>query len=331
MTSTTVDIAAALRRAAVRATRAPSVHNTQPWRFVLRDGWLEIRADPSRRLLVLDPAGRQLLVSCGCAVFNARVALAADGMPVRVERYPDVGRLDLVAKLTAVAPGTSGSVDGAIAHLDPAIDVRQSNRRRFDDDQVPDDVVARLIAAARAEGAHLFAVTRPDHRRAVAGLSQQADEIENATPGYRAELRRWTTDDPNRVDGVPAFAVPRMAGRSVDEVPIRDFDSRGSGGLPAETRSSAEQRLFLLGTNSDNPGAWIAAGEALERVLLEAAHHGYTASLFTQVIEVPRTRALLRAELGLAGYPHVLLRVGRALRTPATRRRRLVEVIVDDA
>ena len=55
-----------LRRAAVRATLAPSVHNTQPWRLHIRDGRLDVFVDQSRRLRVLDPVGRQLLISCGC-------------------------------------------------------------------------------------------------------------------------------------------------------------------------------------------------------------------------------------------------------------------------
>ncbi len=327
MTTFDSETATVIRRGAVRATRAPSVHNTQPWRFIRRSGTLEIRADWDRQLRVLDPTGRQLLLSCGCAIFNARVAFAAAGMPVVVDRFPDELRPDLVARIT---PSTaSDCADPAIAHLDAAIDVRQANRRRFEDDVVPLDVIDALVAAARAEGAELFAIRRSEHRAATARLSQQADRLENSQPAYRAELRRWTTDDPRRVDGVPAAAVPHVDGTDQDDVPIRDFDSRGTGQLPGQTRSSSEQCLLLLGTNADNPGAWARAGEALERVWLEIAHRGFTASPFTQVIEIPSTRELLRAELGISMNPHVLLRVGRAPATSPTRRRRLVDMLVD--
>lgn len=321
------DIAAALRRAAVRATRAPSVHNTQPWHLVLRQGRLEVHADWTRRLRTLDPTGRQLLISCGCAVFNARVAMAAVGLASRVERYPDPGREDLVA----IVQATPGPGDQALADLDSSIDTRQSNRRSFENEQVSDHVVTSLVSAAREEGAELFVVSREAHRRAVARLAQHADRIQNAQPAYRAELRRWTTDDPLRVDGVPSFAVPRIGEASGDEVPMRDFDTYGTGELAARTESIARQCLLLLGTNADNPGAWIPAGEALERVLLEVSQHGYTASMFTQIVEVPSTRALLRAELGIGMYPHVLIRVCRSAPTAPTRRRRLVDVITDDA
>jgi hypothetical protein len=75
---------------------------------------------------------------------------------------------------------------------------------------------------------------------------------------------------------------------------------------------------------------WLRAGEALERVFLEITRHGFTASPLTQVTEVPSTRAQLRRELGLVTYPHVLLRIGRAAITPASPRRRLVDVLVED-
>jgi hypothetical protein len=323
-TATDTDLARALRRAAIRATRAPSVHNTQPWRFVVRDGGLDILADWGRRLTVLDPRGRQLLMSCGCAVFNARVALAAAGLGITVERFADPIRPDVVAR---IVPSGSWPPDPVLARLEPAIDTRQTNRRRFADEPVSDDVIAVLRDAAHAEGSELFHVAGDEHRAALATLSQLADTIENADPAYRAELRRWTSDDPRRLDGVPAFAVAHVTGRAHDDIPLRDFDTRGMGWLPENTESSTRQCLVLLGTNADNPAAWEQCGEALERVLLEISRLGFTSSPVTQVIEVPRTHAELREALQLRMHPHILIRIGKAPLTTPTRRRRLVEVM----
>jgi nitroreductase len=319
----------ALRRAAVRATLAPSVHNTQPWQFRLRSDALEIHADRSRRLSVLDPTGRQLIISCGCALFNARASLAADAAPITLRRFPVEERSDLLATLSYGEGASTESED--IARLEPMIQLRQTNRRRFSDDEVPDEVLDELEAAATAEGAQLVVVRDPDQRAAVASLSQHADQIENLNPAYRAELRAWTSNDPDRRDGVPSNAVPHVDGTSGDEVPIRDFDSSGQGYLPPETRSTRNQCLVLLCTDGDTPANWLRAGEALERILLEVTRHGYAASPLTQITEVPSARAQLRTELRLQGYPHVLLRIGRAPITPGSRRRRLVDVIVEEA
>ncbi len=328
MTSVTdADLAAALRRTVVAATRAPSVHNTQPWRLVLRPSSVDVVADWRRQLLVLDRRGRQLLISCGCAVLNARVALAAAGLAVSIDRFPDGAHPDVVARLEVRA---GADVDERLGHLEPSIAERRTNRRRFDETApVPQDVVDLLVLAARAEGADLVPVTRPDDRRTLARLSQLADRVENTDPAYRAELRAWTTDDLRRPDGVPAFAVPHVNGLAEDDLPMRDFDTRGIGWLPSHTHSSMNQCLLLLGTTSDSSAAWARAGEALERVLLELTALGYAASPLTQVIEVPQTHAELVQELRLGMHPHLLLRVGRAPATPVTRRRRLVDVLDD--
>ncbi|HEY7010975.1 MAG TPA: hypothetical protein VH395_18630, partial [Jatrophihabitantaceae bacterium] len=235
---TSAAVAKAVRLAAVRATRAPSVHNTQPWRLVIRTTSLEIHADPSRRLQVLDPRGRQMLISIGCAVFNARVSLAAAGVGAELQWQPDPSRPDFVARLSA-----SSEPDLRVAHLESAIEIRQTNRRSFSDESVPAALVHRLISAAAAEGAQLFPIVRPEHRVATARLSQLADRYENADPAYRAELRMWTTDDPRRADGVPAFAVPHVDGTGEDDIPLRDFDTRGMGWLPADSHSSRDQCL----------------------------------------------------------------------------------------
>ena len=326
MVSVSTGRATILRRAAVRATLAPSVHNTQPWRLHLREGQLDVWVDRTRQLTVLDPTSRQMIISVGCAIMNARVSAAGDGIGLDVRRFPDQTRPDLLASLVA----TPGPVDSELAVLDHVIELRQTNRRQFADDDVPTEVIGALEHAAEAEGASLFVIRDPDQRVAVATLSQHADDIENLNPAYRAELRAWTTDDPGRRDGVPGLAVPHVDGSAQDEIPIRDFDMRGTGGLPPTTRSSKDQCLVLLCTNGDKATDWLRAGEALERILLEITRHGFSASPLTQVTEVPSARAQLRAQLGLAGYPHVLVRIGRAPVTPASRRRRLVDVLVEE-
>ncbi|MDQ6850982.1 MAG: nitroreductase family protein [Actinomycetota bacterium] len=327
MTSVTdVKTTRALRRAAIGATRAPSVHNTQPWRLVLRRDGLEIRADRTRQLRVLDPRRRQLMISCGCALFNARVALAAAGFDAVVERFPDALRSDLVARLTIPAAVEDWV---QIGDLEPAIELRRTNRRHFEDEPVPPVVIHDLVSAAAAEGAELVQIKGAKQRLTTARLSQQADRIENADPAYRAELRAWTSDDPRRFDGVWSATAPYVGigADAHDSLPIRKFDTRSMGWLPADPESGGTETLLLLGTLADGPAAWLRAGEALEHVWLELTRLGYAASPLTQVIEVAETHWQLRTELQLAMHPNVLLRVGRAPETVKSRRRRITETI----
>lgn len=320
---------AALRRAVVRATRAPSVHNTQPWTFRLRHDVLSIDADRSRQLHALDPGARQLMISCGCALLNVRVSLAASEFSVAVDRFPDPARRDLVARVVPTDRGAA-AVD-ALAAFDPIIDRRRTNRRRFTDEEVPADVLDGLVSIALAHGVELFVVDRKEHREVAVRLSRRADAIENADPAYRAEVRAWTGVDPSRADGVPPLAVPNVDGTEQDELWLRDFDALGTGCLPFRTSASPSQCLVVLGTAEDRPIDWLRTGEALEHILLAITEHGFVAGPLTQAVEVPLTRKSLQYELGLAMYPHLLLRIGRAPLTPASRRRRLVDVLVEDA
>jgi hypothetical protein len=317
---------AALRAAAHQAVLAPSVHNTQPWRFVLESSGLAIYADASRQLTVLDPTGRQLHLSVGCALLNARVSLAAAGYGSRVARLPDADRPSLVARIDL---DDTVPIDPALAALSHVIDLRQSNRRRFATDAVPPELVETLVSAATAEGAVLHPVVEPDDRQALARISQKADKLQITNPAYRAELRAWTTNDPARRDGVRAAAVPHVDDTAGDEVPIRDFDSQGAGWLPAETQSSAQQCLVVLGTNLDSARSWVHGGEALERVWLEVTRAGFVASLFTQVVELAALRVQLRDELRLGMQPDVVMRIGRAPVTAASMRRHLDDVLED--
>jgi len=318
----------ALYRAAARATLAPSIHNTQPWRLLVRPRRLELFADRGRAVPVIDPEGRQMAISCGAALLGARLSLAAAGFGVRVELLPDeVAQPDLLA---ALIPDDTVPLDQSAHRLDLAARSRRSNRREFGELHLPDAVVDALHDAAHQEGASLQFVTDLDDRLAVAMLAQRAADLQTEDPSYRAELRAWTTDDPDRTDGVPAVAVPHVASRpdqARDEVPIRGFDTTSSGQLPSETRSSLHQTLFLIATAADHRRDWLTAGEALYRVLLELTDAGYVASIFSQVCEVPSTRQELRRRLRLSANPQLMLRAGIAPPTAPTPRRPLAEVI----
>lgn len=328
MTSTiSTDKATLLRRAAERARLAPSIHNTQPWRFVLRDDVLEIRADYERQLRVLDPRGRQLMISLGCALFNARTSIAAAGYEPIVRRFPDPDDPELVARVWVASqrywPGASA--------LNAAIDQRRTNRRAFLGEPIPSWLEPELHLAARTDEGYLFPITRPEQRAAVAQLSELANERELRDPAYRAEIAAWTTDNPRRLDGVQAASVPYHGSGAdgYDPLPIRNFDARGMGWLPTSSRSDANQSLLLLCSADDRPRGWLRSGEALEHVWLKLTDRGFWASPLTQVIEVRETHARLKAELGLGIEPQMLLRVGRAPATVPTLRRPAGQVIVD--
>ncbi|MGY1679955.1 Acg family FMN-binding oxidoreductase [Geodermatophilus sp. SYSU D01176] len=313
----------ALEAAVDQAVLAPSVHNTQPWTFVLGPDRVEVRADRNRQLTVMDPLGRELAQSVGAALFDLRVALSARGWAVAVDRLPRPDDPDLLAVVRAV----EGAPDASLAEYEAVIPLRRTNRRPLTGDPVPDDLLGLLAALAAAEDTVLVPVLREDQRRLVARLTQQADELQNADRAYRAEIRHWTTRPAGEGDGVPVSAVPRVEGLFRVDMPQRDFDTGGEGRLPADPGDSAERTLVLLATRADHPLGWLRCGEALQHVLLELTRRGWVASPLPQAIEVPLTRTQLRAALTWDAHPQMLLRIGHAEDLVAAPRRRRGDVV----
>jgi len=313
----------ALNAAVDRAMLAPSLHNSQPWRFTVHADRLDVRADRTRHLTSIDPSGRELVQSVGAALFNARVTLAARGWAVDVQRCPSPDEPDLLAVLQLV----DGPADPGLAVLDPLIPKRRTNRRTFDATVPTDAELQSFTAAAVAEDAVLVPVLTGEQHRLVARLTQEADAQQRADPAYLAELAQWTNRAPATGDGIVAAAVPHVDGTATDDVPMRDFDTRGEGELPPSSGLGAERTMMVLGTLTDDEAARLRSGEAMQRVLLEITRAGWAVSPVTQAVEVPVTRLQLRTGLTWDTWPQMVLRIGHAGPTGATPRRQRADVV----
>jgi nitroreductase len=296
------------------ATLAPSVHNTQPWRFVAHDDVIELWTDPARGLPVLDPDGRSRHLSCGAALALAEVAAADQGVTSSITVGPDASAPDHLADLVLGAAYQPSEQDHALA---AAIEVRHTERAAFDDTApVPRELVRALADAVHATGCWLRVVDSADDAAAVTVLLARADDVQSADPAYRDELRRWTGRDEGSPDGVPAAAVPAEAPADRgSSYRLRDFDAEREGAAPhwaGEPPQAEHPLVVLIGTAEDDASAWLTAGRALSRLLLTATVHGLAASPMTQALEVADTRARLVSELSLVGHPQVVLRIGRA-------------------
>lgn len=321
------------------AVRAPSLHNTQPWAFTLRRGALELRADRSRQLPGTDPDGRQLVLSCGAALFGVRLGVRALGHLPQVELVPNDWDPDLLAR---VHLGSAAPADAEAVSLVNAVARRRSLRSGFAAGDVAEGTLAAARQAAAGERTVLLVLTEPTRRMAVAELVAAADRAQRASTEVVRELAQWTSRSALDADGLPPGAWPHHPPtRSPDEFPVRDFAAREvavasrPGAKPQENGSPAaapagHPLAAALLTRGDTPVDWLRAGQALHRVLLTVACAGVQASLHSQPFGLLGLRRLVREELTGGAEPEMLLQfghpVGADAARPATPRRPVRDV-----
>lgn len=303
-----------------RAVRAPSSHNTQPWYFRLSAPAIDLCADRTRALPVNDPEDRELVISCGCALMNLRVAAASDGLDPRVRLLPEPREPDLLARVSLSGPSGAPADESRLAS---SIERRRTYRKRFAPREPSASTLGELIEAAKREGAHLHPLSSEESRHRAAGLVAEGDAAQWADPSWRRELAAWMHPR-RRGDGL---AVPTLAA-PVARLVVRTLDM--GGGLGAQDRELAEASplLAVLSTDGDHPRDWLLAGQALQRILLVGCQHGLQASYLNQPIQVASLRRRLQEVAG-AGVPQIFLRLGHPAEEIEPSPRRALEEVIE--
>ncbi|WP_240810016.1 hypothetical protein [Actinomadura sp. WMMA1423] len=311
---TAADMGEDMRRAVEDALWAPSVHNTQPWRFGVRGSRISLRADPDRRLGVADPKGREMLISCGAALYNLRLSLRAQGYDPVLRLLPDPDRPHLLADVH-LEPDEEPDQQTLREHAQ--IRRRRSHRGAFRPETVSAGVLTAMRYDVEREGARLIEAVDSHVKGALAALTDAAEHLQRRTPAYAAEIGRWAPSPRTaRKDGMQEGAYPRQAPETSPNFPARDFArGQGWGTEPAQGEAQREGQgvagvALLLVSDGDGPADWVRTGQALQRALLRAAEGDLAAAFHTQALEVPELRAFIRAHFCRDAYPQMLLRIG---------------------
>lgn len=314
--------------AVAAAIRAPSLHNSQPWRFRRCRDEIHVLADPNRTPPVTDAESWATHIACGAATYNLQLAFAVAEQPMAVRWRPDANEPRLMAVLRPIdpRPPTPHQV-----RLYQAIPRRHSNRRPFLPRPVPVEVRRALVTAAVEEGVWIDLIVGAIGAAAVSEITHAASRVlhrnqayatDPAPPNRRARTGATGIPEADRPD--PAAESSDLDAESYDLLPQCPLSDLVRGAAPNLTD---DPLIAVLGTAGDTPRDQLHAGFALQRVLLTITDHGLASSLLSQPIEVPSAREQLRIALGRYGTPQMVLRVGYAEPASPTPRRPVAEVI----
>lgn len=309
------------------AILAPSGHNTQPWHFRLDGPEVELLADRSRGLPVVDPDDRALVISCGAALGTFEVAAGHFGFRLSVDDLPGDREDDLLARVRVI--GRDPLVEGPDPTFE-AIVTRRTNRSRFDERPIPADVLDGLVDEARGGRCWLHVASDPAERERLAELVSTGDRIQMADSSFRRELAAWVRQNhSSRADGIRGygFGFGDLMSRAGPFV-MRTFDMGGGQAAKDWELAVGAPVLAVLGTEDDTPLDWICAGRALSRVLLAARAAGLWAGFLNQPIEVSTLRHRVLPAVGRTGSPQLLFRLGYGPEPEPEPRRPIDEVLL---
>lgn len=303
------DVVAAQSALAV-AVRAPSIHNTQPWRWRLDEHGLTLLADRTRQLRVADPDGHSLLVSCGAAMHLTEAALRAEGWVVQTTVLPQPDDADVLARFQ---PRERQAPDPSAMALADAALRRRSDRRPFAHQPLSPASIDALRAAVGDTKAWVDFPHNDDQRADLAVAVSWADRVVRNDDAYQAEMQAWLREpDIYLVEGVPMDAVPHVPADQPrkSDVPQRDFEV-GMTGAQLIARDVDERPLIaVVFTESDTARDHLEAGRAMMQLMLKAELTGLASCPMSQAVDFTAFRTRMQGLMGWVGYPQIMVRLG---------------------
>lgn len=311
------------------ACRAPSVHNSQPWRWVAEGGELRLFFDPQRIPHATDVTGREAVISCGAVLDHLRVAAAAAGWHATVDRFPNPNDLN---HLATIHFSPLHFVTDAVRARAEAILHRRTDRLPFaapSSFSAFEPVLRSTIDTDKATLTVLPESVRPR----LAQASRLTESLRRYDSSYHAELQWWTAPSTDG-DGMPRSALVSTSER--DRVDIaRSFPTdEHPDRRPGVDRDQSV--IAVLSTHGDSRRDALGCGEVLSDVLLEATLAGLATCTLSHMTELEDSRNVIRELIGDSGNPQLLIRIGEVPASsnqppgdqpPATPRRPLAEVL----
>ena len=319
---------ALVRQELVRyATLAPSSHNTQCWKFRVKDDAITILPDLARRTPAVDPDDHHLYVSLGCAAENLVQAALANSLKgdVRFDTASAGGGAIKIALEPTQAVATPFYL---------AIPERQSTRAEYDGKPVSTEELRLLQLAGTGAGVRVLLLTEKAALENVLAYVVEGNTTQMNDPAFVEELKSWIrfgSDEAVKTgDGLYSAtsgnpSVPRWIGSPLFGMFFKPKSENDK--YAKHLRSSAGVAIFVSEVN--DKAHWVEAGRCYERFALQATVLGIRNAMVNQPVEVSKVRPQFASAFGInGGRPDLVVRFGRGPVMPKSLRRDLQTVLV---
>lgn len=297
------------------AVLAPSTHNTQPWLFRVSDRTIEVFADRSRALAVIDPDDNGLIISCGAASGMLAKALSAVGFRFHVTHLPDANESDLISRFHMEDLGPPETEWKVTLN---AIRLRRSVRAGFKNRILSKKSLTAIRNTPPSQDCHVNWIDSAEIEKAILESILMAEKDRQFDKHYARENATWT--HPMRVrsrDGVPAH--------------MEKMPSISQLWAPIESESHSSEKTTLVGlveTFGNRPIQWVRAGFTLASTLVQASKYGLNAAIINHPLQTPTVQAQIETVVKPGNTAQIVIRMGVAERAPSTPRRSLVDVMM---
>ena len=310
-----------------KAVKAPSGHNTQPWKFRQNESAVEIRPDFDRRLPVVDPDDRELFVSLGCAAENLCLAAQTKGYKSAVS----VGDKGVITVSLAEEAGVKPSP------LFNQIDARQTNRSVYTGEEIALDSLKKLQSIRSEKGISVHYYARQTKQfNDIEQYVLQGNTRQMQKEAFKAELKSWMRFNKKHqdqtLDGLSyaVFGAPNVPRWMAEPIMSMAINAKTQNKADHKKIASASH-LILFTTRENSRSEWVNLGRTLQRFLLTATELGIAHAYLNQPNEEAKIAAEMAKTLDLDGeYPTVLLRIGYGEQQAYSKRRPVEDVIIED-
>jgi hypothetical protein len=304
------ELAPHIRELLEYARLAPSVHNAQPWRFVVNGDLISLAVAPERMLDSGDPTSRESWISFGICLEAILQAAKGLGMKATITQVQGASFDDVIATVQ-VTPTT---FEKQPAVLD-ALKKRQTYRERMEPAEVPSDLIQRCEEAVKdLDGVSVFFMQDKPSIRQVGEYTFKAMSLALSSPDFRHELYHFVHYNwsPSRT-GMHGYTQGEGSFGSIfGKLSIKLGLGLSTKARHDQQRINDASALIFIGTNGDVPSFWLSAGRGYLRVALEVTKSGLAQGTLAAPIEAASFHEDIEKMLGTSARLQTMLRIGKA-------------------